>query len=391
MPKIADLIADGVLEVNDGYRTKQAELSSEGFRILRAGDVQDFIVRLDGVGDYVSADFIRQMGRKVGRPGDVVITTKGTVGRVAMIGELSEEVVYSPQISYFRVLDETVLDPRYLMYWLKSPRFLHQLGTRMFSTDMAPYISLRDMRSVDLPVPLLSQQQMLVGPLSCLESKFLLNDLSVDVSRRLMRMDYSAVPSERREVLPLSSLAEFVNGGAYTKHSSGVGRVVIRIAELNSGISASTVWSDIEVPERNLARRGDILMSWSGSVGIFRWFGEEAIINQHIFKVTPRKNRADWLVYMAIEDKLDDFRRIAADKATTMGHIKRKDLDSEVSVPIGNVCAEFDPRMSALWDWSLSLRRENLRLAQLRDLLLPILMDGTLNVRAAEDLISGAV
>lgn len=87
--------------------------------------------------------------------------------------------------------------------------------------------------------------------------------------------------------LPLSALARFVNGRPFTKHATGSGRVVIRIAELNSGLGASTVYNDIEVADEHVARPGDLLFAWSGSLTVARWCRDEAIVNQHIFKVVP--------------------------------------------------------------------------------------------------------
>jgi hypothetical protein len=64
---------------------------------------------------------------------------------------------------------------------------------------------------------------------------------------------------------PLSSLARFVNGRAFTKDATGTGKMVVRIAELNSGPGASTVYNEIDVDGTNLARTGDLLFAWSGS------------------------------------------------------------------------------------------------------------------------------
>lgn len=99
---IGELAEQNIIEFGDGYRTKRSEHGKPGLRILRAGDVRDFQL-LPAGDDYVSADYSRQVGGKASKPGDVVMTTKGTVGRVAVVGAHTEQVVYSPQICYFRV------------------------------------------------------------------------------------------------------------------------------------------------------------------------------------------------------------------------------------------------------------------------------------------------
>lgn len=193
------------------------------------------------------------------------------------------------------------------------------------------------------------------------------------------------------ESLPLSSTAQFVNGKAFTKGASGTGRVVVRIAELNSGIGGSTVFSDIDVEDQYLARPGDILFAWSGSLTLHRWFREEAIVNQHIFKVIPHEQFPDWLVYRLIEHKLPYYKEVAADKATTMGHIQRKHLDEPVEVPSRTQIVENANLMSALWKRMLIAEQESEKLSVLRDTLLPRLMSGELRIRDAEAVVADAV
>lgn len=167
--------------------------------------------------------------------------------------------------------------------------------------------------------------------------------------------------------------------------------MVIRIAEINSGPSLSTVYNDIDVDEKYLARPGDVLFSWSGSLAVARWFRTEAIINQHIFKVIPRDNHPKWLVFEAVRSKLAQYRAVAADKATTMGHIQRRHLDEEVIVPNPETIMRLDPTAAGLWEHALGVERESLTLAALRATLLPELMSGRLRVRDAQKIVEDAV
>ncbi|ORI19056.1 hypothetical protein BJD99_20490 [Rhodococcus sp. 1163] len=181
--------------------------------------------------------------------------------------------------------------------------------------------------------------------------------------------------------VPLSATARFVNGKAFTKEATGAGRVVIRIAELNSGLSRSTVYSEEVVSDDYMARSGDILFAWSGSLTLHRWYREQAIINQHIFKVIPSSNYPRWLVFQLIKQKLQAFKNIAADKATTMGHIQRKHLDEPVPIPDSEDIQSWDSALSALWNRALAAEQESEQLSTLRDTLLPQLLSGRLRLR----------
>jgi type I restriction enzyme S subunit len=167
--------------------------------------------------------------------------------------------------------------------------------------------------------------------------------------------------------------------------------MVVRIAEINNGPGSSTVYNDIDVLEKHLARPGDVLFAWSGSLTVARWFRPEAIINQHIFKCVPKEGFPRWLLSQLLHRKIDEFRAIAAGKATTMGHIQRKHLDEPVLMPTSEAISALDARMSSLWERALLAEQESLTLATLRDTLLPQLMSGRLRVKDAEKIVEDHV
>jgi type I restriction enzyme S subunit len=188
------------------------------------------------------------------------------------------------------------------------------------------------------------------------------------------------------EVKTIADLARFVNGKAFTKHATGTGRMIIRIAELNSGSGGSTKYSDIETDQDFTAYPDDILFSWSGSLGVYRWHRPDAIINQHIFKVVPN-DLPKWFVYYALLEALPYFRMIAAGKATTMGHIQRHHLsDVELASPpqpILDGASAMDPLYRKVHGNEL----ESQTLTALRDTLLPKLLSGEIRVGVAEKLV----
>lgn len=157
---LGELCAQGWLHLGDGYRTRRAEHGRPGFRILRAGDVQMDSITPSGE-EFVSAVFRGSIGSKASEPGDIVMTTKGTVGRVAVVPHGMEQVVYSPQLCYFRVVECDQLVPGFLSGWFRSKDLQRQAAVRMFKSDMAPYINLQDVQSMVVPmIPRADQRQI---------------------------------------------------------------------------------------------------------------------------------------------------------------------------------------------------------------------------------------
>jgi type I restriction enzyme S subunit len=114
---------------------------------------------------------------------------------------------------------------------------------------------------VQIIIPEISEQRAIASVLGVLDNKM---ESNARIAERISALIAAHISSaaDGGESVPVSSLARFVNGGAYTKGASGEGRIVIRIAELNSGPGPSTVYNDIEVPVDKTASAGDILMAW---------------------------------------------------------------------------------------------------------------------------------
>jgi type I restriction enzyme S subunit len=185
---LGELQADGAIELGDGYRTNRSEHDRDGFCIVRAGDVARGRLVASG-DDFVSLTFERQVGAKAVQPGDVVLTTKGSVGRVAVAPPDIGRAVYSPQLCYFRVKDPSQINQGYLAGWFTSDDLQRQAAQRMFKSDMAPYINLQDIRSMRLPLPSMALQVAIGSDQARLQQLF----ASVDGESRTLRRTRDAL------------------------------------------------------------------------------------------------------------------------------------------------------------------------------------------------------
>ncbi|WP_345761689.1 restriction endonuclease subunit S [Diaminobutyricibacter sp. McL0608] len=309
------------------------------------------------------------------RAGDVLLTSEAPTGEVAYIAEDVDWAV-GQRLFALRGRPE-ILDGRYLSYLLRGGHVRHQLMSRTTGTTVSG-IRQSELVKIELDLPSVDEQRAIAAMLGALDEKVESNRRLVELVPALLAACVAEALADESTRNPVASLAAFVNGGAYTKGATGTGRMVIRIAELNSGPGGSTVYNDIEVPETKTARAGDILMSWSGSLGVYRWALDEAIINQHIFKVIPSGYPA-WFVFDRLKAVMPLFQAVAKDKATTMGHIQRGHLESTaVAVPSADALRVLDAKLSPVWDWLLHAEREIVRLTALRDGLMPELLSGGL-------------
>ncbi len=130
----------------------------------------------------------------------------------------------------------------------------------------------------------------------------------------------------------LGDVGEYINGKAFKPSEWGeTGRPIVRIQNLTE-TSKDFNYYDGEVDPKYLIKNGDVLISWSASLGVFLWNGGEAVLNQHIFKAIPNEKivTREFFTY-ALRVVIEDMKRYT--HGSTMKHIVKSDFDNTV-IPI---------------------------------------------------------
>ncbi|MGV1080878.1 MAG: restriction endonuclease subunit S [Candidatus Nanopelagicales bacterium] len=378
-----------VLAFREGPGIMASDFRMIGVPLIRLAGLKNGANILDGCNYLDPEEVDRKWSHFRLREHDVLLSTSASLGEVAGVGSEGVDAIPYTGIVAFRPKTSQV-DPSFVRFMLTDPSFVTQIEAMGVGSVMK-HFGPTHLRNMYVRYPGVTQQRAIAEVLGSLDDKIAANDRIIRTADSLSSVLFSSMLREDTEDVPLSATAEFVNGRAFTKGASGTGRVVIRIAELNSGIGGSTVFSDIDVPHVHLARPGDLLFAWSGSLTVHRWYRANAIVNQHIFRVIPKPGYPLWSVNELLRRALPKFKAIAADKATTMGHIQRHHLDESVAVPSKHHLLAEDARMDSLWRRALAAEQENVKLSETRDTLLPLLMSGKICVKDAEDAVQGVV
>lgn len=299
----------------------------------------------------------------------------------------------SNDVLIIRAKEET--DDKFLYYVLSSDDFFDYAtatskdGTKMPRGDKVAIMKYQ------VPDFVLEQQQKIAKILSALDEKIELNNkinenlhAQAQAIFKSWFVDFEpfggTVPSDWEEK-SLVQLADFVNGLAmqrFRPKENEKALPVLKIRELRLGdCDSSSELCSSTVKQEYIVNQGDIIFSWSGSLLVDVWSGKQCGLNQHLFNVKPKEFYGKWFVFLWVQYHLDNFIAIANDKATTMGHIKREHLEkAKVFVPAQKAYQQLDNLLNPILEYSLNLRIENIKLAQIRDTLLPKLMSGELEV-----------
>ena len=153
---------------------------------------------------------------------------------------------------------------------------------------------------------------------------------------------------------------------------------VVKIAQLRQGYADGEEKAKASIKPECIIDNGDVIFSWSGSLLVDIWCGGKAALNQHLFKVTS-KRYPKWFYYFYTKYHLAEFQRIAYDKAVTMGHIKREHLSAaKCIVPNDELLA--NKTLENILEKIIFDRLENFNLQDTRDLLLPRLLNGEIQL-----------
>ena len=185
----------------------------------------------------------------------------------------------------------------------------------------------------------------------------------------------------------LASIADYLNGLAmqnFRPNDDDQGLPVLKIKELRQGsCDADSERCSSYIKSNYIVNDGDVIFSWSGSLLVDFWCGGICGLNQHLFKVMSTQY-APWFFYSWTNYHLAKFAAIASAKATTMGHIKRSDIEAaEVIIPSPADYERIGALIQPLYDLCVALRLENRKLAATRDSLLPRLLSGDIDISEA--------
>ncbi len=416
---VSALIESGALVVGDGYRAKNSELKRSGLPFARAGNINAGFLFDDA--DCFPEENLRLVGNKVSQPGDVVFTSKGTVGRFGFVRPDTPRFVYSPQLCFWRSVDRELIDPRFLSFWMSGREFFLQFKGVSGQTDMAEYVSLTDQRRMHITLPSLPEQRAIAHILGTLDDKIELNRRMNETLEAMARalfkswfVDFDPVrakaegrdpglPKPLADLFPDtfedSELGEIPKGwqcsnvGKHFKLTMGQSPPGSTYNESGNGLPFFQGRTDFgfRFPSRRvfctaptrLAEVGDTLVSVRAPVGDVNIAIEPCAVGRGVAAVRHLSGSSSF-TYHAMHNLGDHFGKFEGE-GTVFGSINKADFERLPFVaPPQAVLDCFERLASPIDDRVESNEDESRTLAALRDTLLPKLVSGELRITASE-------
>ena len=290
-------------------------------------------------------------------------------------------IIVSPAYFVFEITKTKELLPEFLMMWFRRTEFDRNAW---FYTDAdvrggLNKDALLDMR---LPIPSIDRQREIVSKYETLSNRIRLNEQMIEKLEATAQALYRKmfVDGVDKENLPegwrigkLTDIANYLNGIACQQYETLEQEFlpVLKIRELSQGCcDNNSDHVEMAIPKEYVINNGDVIFSWSATLFIDIWCGGKCALNQHLFKVSSEKY-PKWFYFLWTQKYIEEWKRLISAKATSMGHIKREDLESaEVIIPSDDCMIEYDKMMSPIFDTYALKKQENLKLTELQSLLL---------------------
>lgn len=362
---------------------------------------------------YGSGGIMRYGDKALFEDESILLPRKGTLSNIQYVNE----PFWTVDTIYYSVVNKKLANPFYLFNYLKSLDL-----SNLNSGTGVPSMTFNSYYDLHIKLPDLPTQKSIAKVLSDLDAKIELNN-KINQEMEAMaktlydywfvqfdfpdangrpykssggKMVYNAelkreIP-EGWEVKTLLDIATYTNGLACQKFrpTNEDFWPVIKIREMRDGINENTERVRADIPEKLKVFNGDVLFSWSASLEVIIWTGGKGGLNQHIFKVTSKKYPRSFYYFQLIW-YLQHFKMIAELRKTTMGHITQDHLkQSRIVVPPIDIVKNLDKQLKPVQEKQILINRQNQHLTALRDWLLPMLMNGQITVKEAEEKLSMA-
>ena len=384
-------LGDVCIQITDGVHNTVRDDPNGEYYLLSCKNLKNGQIVIGKNERKINLDTLQSLRKRTKTAkGDVLLSSVGTIGETAIIKENNSKYEFQRSVAFFKP-NKNYIASEFLFYSLNNNKSLLQHNAR---GAVQQCLFINSLKEFTISLPSLDIQKKIAEVLGTLDDKIELNN---KVNNNLEQQAQALFKSWFVDFEPfggkmpddwkvgnLLDIADYLNGLAMQKfrpENNDYGLPILKIKELRQGFcDNNSERCNSNIKEDYIIYDGDVIFSWSGSLLVDLWCGGKCGLNQHLFKVTSKKFDK-WFYYAWTRYHLKSFIAVAADKATTMGHIKRNELEkAKVIIPTSEDYQKISKTLAPIYDMIIQNRIENTRLAQLRDTLLPKLMSGEIDV-----------
>lgn len=401
--QIKDLIQKGIIEKpldgNHGeIHPKGEDFVESGIPFVMASDINGGKVDLKTC-KFITEQQASSLRKGFAKVGDVLLTHKASLGRTALVPELDTKyIMLTPQVTYYRIKNDSLLFNKYLKYYFDSPFFQDTLINHGDAGSTRAYIGITAQHDLPIILPPLPEQKAIASVLSSLDSKIDLlhrqNKTLEAMAETLFRQWFIEEAREELGDADLTQLIRLQSGYAFKSkdfQESGIFGV-IKIKNISGNIidieQTDFVCNEVglSTAQRFSVLSGQVLVAMTGAeigkLGLVPKTSKKLLLNQRVGLLEPKFEGAEYLAYLHLKSEYgQDY---IANSATGSAQ-------PNISGSLIEACPfpKFDNSFLIQCGEQVQIYYEKVKenlgqiqtLEQLRDTLLPKLMSGEVRVQ----------
>ena len=340
---------------------------------------------------YFNGDYPKEY---VLSPYDLIVTMTDlskqgdTLGYSALVPKTNRVYLHNQRIGLVDAYNPKA--DKMFIYWLMRTQKYQKTIVATSSGSTVKHTSPSRIYDVEVDLPPIDVQKKIAAILSALDEKIAINRAINENLFEQMQAIYKSwfvdyVPfggakPESWKQADIYALANIIYGAPFASkqfNTEGIGKPIIRIRDLKEQQFA-TFTTEVH-PKGYLLQPGDIVVGMDGEFRPYIWGNDEAWLNQRVCVFENKRSFGKAFLYFTIKPLLYVIEQTQV--ATTVIHIGKKDFDAfEVFIPDESTLDCFDALTTPMIKQIISSNFENKRLAETRDILLPKLMAGEIDI-----------
>lgn len=333
---------------------------------------------------HITQEGLENSSTRLLKKGDIIISARGTVGAIAMLGR---EMAFNQ--SCYGIRNSELIDNHYLFYSLKNS--INELKQNSHG-GVFDTITRETFNTINIALPPLSEQKRIADILSSLDDKIDLlhreNKTLEAMAETLFRQWFIEEAKEDWEEKPLSFYGKIVCGKTPPKKESkyfGGETPFIKIPDMHNktfviNSEDSLTKEGVLYQKEKILPPFSIIVSCIATVGLVVLNAKEAQTNQQINSIIPYEEEYRYFLYLHLMNMYDDLNAMASGGTATLNLNTSNFSKIKIAYPTDDVLCAFNKQVSLLFDKIYNNQQQIQTLIQQRDGLLPKLMSGEVKI-----------
>ena len=343
---------------------------------------------------FVDNETQKQIARYIVQPGNIILSIVGTIGLVAIVGESLENANLTENC--VKIVETDAVDSKFLYYYLISPIGQAEIAKRTVGAVQAK-LPIKNIQDIDVWIPQKDIQIKIATMLSCIDDKIELNNkINENLERQAQELfkawfvDFKLFGGEQPtswKTVTLDSISELISRGISPQYTDISNQLVINQKCIRNHV-IDLLLARTHVPKKvneKWLRFGDLLINSTGNGTLGRaaqiWFEPQNLtVDSHVTIVRPKNNSLIFYIGLwgITHEREIESLHTGSTGQTELPRNRVKAM--ELVLPDEDTLYRFNSIIQPMTSAIVANQTENQKLVALRDILLPKLMSGEIDV-----------